>query len=283
MADIYEAYLRLNTGDGESDVVFLKNGVAESRTPLPWFRNWNLAVDVFPPRLPFSEIGDVMSSPSPFKARKVDGNSEIFKADFFVHFNHASGVATATLPPAGQVVGQAFIIAARGGGDVLIAPVAPATFPAGNPTVPSLQVVAVRVIGNAEEGYAWEVAGSTEVPAPYVAWNKAGDNGASGVHNFGSADEVIVPQPTDESHAARFGLARIGASTYFSIQHLQDVFHSTGWITGGEITSNGDGTVDVAAGSGLIRAANSPLAEIKYFNWAAVENLSMTDGSINYI
>jgi hypothetical protein len=53
-------------------------------------------------------------------------------------------------------------------------------------------------------------------------------------------------------------MQRIGDSTYFSIQHAQDIFHSTGQTTGGDIVSGSTTGVNVSAGTGLIRTGDDP-------------------------
>jgi len=80
-------------------------------------------------------------------------------------------------------------------------------------------------------------------------------------------------------------LARVSGSTFSTIQHLQDIFHSSGVISGGQITDDTDGTITVAAGTGLIRATNSETAEIKYTDWAAESgaNVALTDNDMNYV
>ncbi len=76
-------------------------------------------------------------------------------------------------------------------------------------------------------------------------------------------------------------MARIGNSTFKSVQELQNIFHSSGVVTGGTLTSGSDGT-DVAAGTGLIRAIDSPIAELLYFDWAA-GNVHIPSGSTMFI
>jgi len=77
-------------------------------------------------------------------------------------------------------------------------------------------------------------------------------------------------------------LARIGGSTYSTVQHLQDIFHSAGWVSGGAITDAGGGNINVAAGTGLIRATNSATAQIAYFDWSASSTIDMAN-TTNYI
>ncbi len=90
-------------------------------------------------------------------------------------------------------------------------------------------------------------------------------------------DEIATLQSQD--------LARIAGSTYSTVQHLQDLFHSAGHITGGLFTNDLDGTVTVSAGSGLIRATNSKTAEILYTDWAAESgvNVALVDADMNFI
>lgn len=71
-------------------------------------------------------------------------------------------------------------------------------------------------------------------------------------------------------------LARIGDSTFSSVQHLQDIFHSSGWVSGGTINDAGSGNITVDAGTGLIRATDSRTAEIAYFDWPALGSTAIS-------
>ncbi len=78
---------------------------------------------------------------------------------------------------------------------------------------------------------------------------------------------------------------RIAGSTYSTVQHMQDLFHSTGWTDGGVITDAGSGLITTAIGTGLIRATNSDVAVIKFMDFPASSpaNVVLTDGVNNYI
>ncbi len=80
-------------------------------------------------------------------------------------------------------------------------------------------------------------------------------------------------------------LARVAGSTYSTVQHLQDIFHSTGISSGGIITNDMDGTITVSAGTGFIRATDDSVAEIKFTDWAIESgaNVSLVDNDMNYI
>lgn len=78
-------------------------------------------------------------------------------------------------------------------------------------------------------------------------------------------------------------LARVGASTYSTIQHMQDIFHSAGWTTGGAITDAGGGNVDVAAGTGFIRTAGTRTSTLAYFDWGASAGNAIPANTVRYI
>ena len=84
---------------------------------------------------------------------------------------------------------------------------------------------------------------------------------------------------------ASSAMARIAGSTYSTIQHMQDIFHSVGVTTGGGITDDTDGTITVATGTGLIRATDSVTAQMVWTDWAAESgaNVALTDNDMNYI
>ena len=78
-------------------------------------------------------------------------------------------------------------------------------------------------------------------------------------------------------------VSNIATSTYNSVQDVINTLMSAGKISGGDITDNGDGTVSVAAGTGMIKAADSDVGETKFFDWSANSSVSLTDNTTNYI
>ena len=85
--------------------------------------------------------------------------------------------------------------------------------------------------------------------------------------------------------AAAVTLATIPGSTYDDAQDMQNIFHSSGWVEGGAITDDGDGTITVAAGNGAIRATDSSVAEILFFDWAAESGVlvDLPDNDISWV
>lgn len=78
-------------------------------------------------------------------------------------------------------------------------------------------------------------------------------------------------------------MAVIGTPTYTTVQHVQDVFHSSGWIGDGAITDAGGGNVDVASGQGLIRATDSRVAQLPFFDWPASAGIAIPTDTTRYI
>jgi hypothetical protein len=60
-------------------------------------------------------------------------------------------------------------------------------------------------------------------------------------------------------------------------------FSNAGYVSGGGITDNVDGTVDIAGVVCYLRTTNSDTGEIKYFSVSGVTNLPLTDLSNNYV
>ena len=75
----------------------------------------------------------------------------------------------------------------------------------------------------------------------------------------------------------------IGTPTYTHVEDLQTTFHSSGWFSGGAISDAGGATIDVAVGTGVIRATDSAIAQLLFFDWAASTGLAITANSIRYI
>lgn len=79
-------------------------------------------------------------------------------------------------------------------------------------------------------------------------------------------------------------LVRIGASTYSTVQHFANLAASSGRVSGGAISSSATANaVDVAAGTGWIRATDSDVAEILFFDWAASSAVSVPSGATRYL
>ena len=77
----------------------------------------------------------------------------------------------------------------------------------------------------------------------------------------------------------------IAGSTYSTVEDMNTLFHSAGWISGGGITDDGDDTITVAVGTGLIRATDSVTAQILFFDWSAEAgaNVNIAADDMSYV
>ena len=73
-----------------------------------------------------------------------------------------------------------------------------------------------------------------------------------------------------------------GQTSGTTLEEWYNVTQSAGRFSGGTITDGGSGTVDVAAGSGLIKDTDSDTGVNRYVEWDAVSNLSLSEG-YNYV
>jgi hypothetical protein len=78
-------------------------------------------------------------------------------------------------------------------------------------------------------------------------------------------------------------VAALGTPSQTSVEQTNNNTRSAGRMSGGTVTSNGDGTVNVAAGTGLIRPSNSDTATLYSFNWQTNAVVGLVDNSLNWV
>ena len=88
---------------------------------------------------------------------------------------------------------------------------------------------------------------------------------------------------TADQTGAEVSLSSVNSAAYTSVQQMQDVYHSSGLVSGGVITDAGSGTVNVTAGEGYIRPTDDRLDTLNAMAFGAATGLSLTDASLNYI
>lgn len=101
-------------------------------------------------------------------------------------------------------------------------------------------------------------------------------------------DDIVDARPWFTNHqrnqpASTVILDSMTGATYTTVQEMQNIFHSAGWAEGGTITDAGGGTVNVAAGSGYIRATDDILDTLLAFDWPAVTGQAITTDAARYI
>ena len=86
------------------------------------------------------------------------------------------------------------------------------------------------------------------------------------------ADLALKPYSADDIE-----LATLGVLTPMTLQVMQDIVHSAGWVSGGAITDIGAGYIAVAAGTGLIRATDDSYATLSYCEWPVNTSILIDD------
>lgn len=83
--------------------------------------------------------------------------------------------------------------------------------------------------------------------------------------------------------ASDVSMLKISAATYDDVQDWSNATQSGGVTSGGAITDNGDGTVTVAAGTGIIKSTDSDVGVNYFFDWAQDASVALVDDSENWI
>ncbi|MDD5071492.1 MAG: helix-turn-helix domain-containing protein [Patescibacteria group bacterium] len=76
---------------------------------------------------------------------------------------------------------------------------------------------------------------------------------------------------------------KLGAATYSSVNDFFKLFTSAGRISGGTIIDAGSETINVAAGTGVIRIADDDTSQVKFFDWTASSSISVPANVVKYI
>lgn len=99
----------------------------------------------------------------------------------------------------------------------------------------------------------------------------------------GNSGQDFTSTTPGDSGATKIGMSAIGTPTFTTLQHMQNLFHSSGWVEGGVVSDNGDDTVAVTAGDGAIKATIGATSEILFFDWAANTSMSVPSGTTRYV
>lgn len=94
---------------------------------------------------------------------------------------------------------------------------------------------------------------------------------------------VLAYTPDVGHNIDSVGMNTISGSTYNSATDWFNLLTSAGRLTGGEITLNSGTTINVSAGTGLIRIADDDLSDVKFFDWSELNNISVPTDSVVYI
>ena len=95
----------------------------------------------------------------------------------------------------------------------------------------------------------------------------------------------LTGRSTDSAHpASAINTLVLGSPTLVTNQENIDTYSwSAGVVSGGDLTDNGNGTVDIATGESMLRISASDTADLKSMVFPAITNLSLTDLSTNFV
>jgi hypothetical protein len=155
----------------------------------------------------------------------------------------------------------------------------------GGTSVVDLNTITFKFNNFANEYFAW--AGSEEDEINGIFANGLADNPTgSGIGGAGTVRKTVIENNnfvTNQKFIDENMRLDIN-STNQSLNDLFNIIASSGWVSGGDtLTDNLDGTVDINAGTGLIRTSDDEQAPIKMFDWAATAGLTLVDGAANLV
>lgn len=78
-------------------------------------------------------------------------------------------------------------------------------------------------------------------------------------------------------------VSSLAGASYTNLQSIHDLTRAAGHLDGGAITDAGGGSVNVAAGSGFIRATGDDTSTLLTFNWPAPSALAVPSDTIRYV
>jgi len=122
----------------------------------------------------------------------------------------------------------------------------------------------------------------------------SGDNTWTGTNTFATIEVTFADIDTAEIDALNVDALNveindesvevdvISGATYDDLNDYLNCIQSAGAISGGTITDDGDGTITVAPGTGIIKSTDDDLGENFFFDWDTAA-VSLTDDSINWI
>ena len=107
---------------------------------------------------------------------------------------------------------------------------------------------------------------------------------AGHVTSVSDTDGVVLVDIQRIAGARKINTHRLNDNASYSrVQDYIDQTGSAGWVEGGDFTDNGDGTMTVSTGSGLIRESNDSNGKLVWFDWAENDALEPAEDITSYI
>jgi len=178
------------------------------------------------------------------------------------------------------------VIGASGAGGYL-----PSSTISGN----SIQEYQLKISNSPSDTYFLQYKDSTdkltwaEASAGDVAWSGASDfygfssNAQSIYHPSAQGDfPYISTQSISGVTSDDVIMSHIGDSSETNLTHWFNL-QSAGYISGGSLWKNDDGTINMSGGTGMIKTTDSEEGQLQFFNFSTATNIVLTDNSPNWI
>lgn len=103
--------------------------------------------------------------------------------------------------------------------------------------------------------------------------------------NFNFLDNTLINHVSASSahNLDAIDIDVIGSPVITNAEDLLDSINAAGVISGGAITDDGDATITVASGSGLIRTWDCVYAPLVSFEWASSSSIAIGDDALTYV
>lgn len=121
------------------------------------------------------------------------------------------------------------------------------------------------------------VNGSVKITDGSQALDRVLTSDATGVGTWTDLSAVLALETSDIS------LHKINTPTISTLDSYIDNLGSTGLVSGGVMSNNGDGTITVSTGEGFIRDVDTDSSHVYACEWATNAVVALTDNSVNYI
>jgi len=94
---------------------------------------------------------------------------------------------------------------------------------------------------------------------------------------------LTVISATSTTFSGDLLMDRLDDPTWKYVQDWSDTTQSAGKLDGGGFTDNGDGTLTVEAGSGIIKIINSATGANRFFDWSQSASIGFSDNDTSYV
>ena len=99
----------------------------------------------------------------------------------------------------------------------------------------------------------------------------------------GAANKGYVDNQLSSISGSDVTLNHLDGSTYSTAQDFVNTIQSAGALTDVTVTDNGDGSISVGAGTGIIKSTDSDVGANYFFNWDADPNVVLASGVTNWV